>query len=256
MEHKVLSEKYEFKTILSTLDCDTSRLLIIIRLMDVQQLIQTIAFSLPGLLMAIVAHEWAHGYMAKRFGDRTAEMAGRLTLNPAVHIDPFGTVVLPLILLSFGGMMFGYAKPVPVDTRNFKDYKKGIFWVSFAGPLMNFILGTISAFLFAVVITQVPQDSSSFKPAVEILRFSMQINFVLGAFNLIPIPPLDGSKMLAVFLKGQALRQYEALAQYSNFIFIGLIALSYAGVPSFSLVITPVVMFGQKLTMAFLYLLG
>lgn len=224
--------------------------------MDIQAIIQTLSFSLPGLLMAIVAHEWAHGYMAKRFGDRTAEMAGRLTFNPGPHIDTFGTIMLPIICLAIGGMMFGYAKPVPVDTRNFKNFKKGVFWVSFAGPLMNFTLGLVSAFLLALVVTQVPQESGLFKPAVSIFRFSMLINFVLGAFNLIPIPPLDGSKMLSVFLKGETLRKYESIAQYANFIFMGLIALSFMGIPILGRIISPVVMVGEKLYFAFLYLLG
>ena len=224
--------------------------------MEFQKLILTLSYSLPGLLMAIVAHEWAHGFMAKKFGDNTAEREGRLTLNPAAHIDPFGTIILPLVLLSIGGMAFGYAKPVPVNTRNFKDYRKGVFWVSFAGPLMNFFLGTLSGLVFAIIATKVPQSFGFYNILIEMLKFSMVINFVLGAFNLIPIPPLDGSKMVASFLKGEAARKYEELSRYANIVFLGLIALSFMGIPTFSYIINPVVMFGQKLTMYFLYLLG
>lgn len=224
--------------------------------MDVQGFILNLAQSLPGFLLAIVAHEWAHGFMAKKFGDDTAERAGRLTLNPAVHIDMMGTIVFPLILMSMGGMIFGWAKPVPVETRNFKNYRKGVFWVSFAGPLMNFILGAISGFLFAVVVTQVPENFAYFNVLVEMLKYSMLINFVLGGFNLIPLPPLDGSRMVASYLKGNAARAYEDFARYTPMIFLGVIALSFMGIQTIGYLISPVVMFGQKLTMYFLYLLG
>ena len=225
--------------------------------MDVEGFILKLAQSLPGLLFAIVAHEWAHGYMAKRFGDDTAERSGRLTFNPAAHIDPFGTVIMPLILLAMGWGAFGYAKPVPVDVRNFKNFRKGIFWVSFAGPLANFTIGIVSAFLYALFEVGIVPHSFGFHSEIQkMLEFSLVINFVLGGFNLIPIPPLDGSKMVASFLKGEMLRKYEELARYANFIFIGLILLSIAGVHILSYFIYPFVIVGQVIANFFLQMLS
>jgi Zn-dependent protease len=225
-------------------------------MMDIQKFIFVVAQSLPGFLLAIVVHEWAHGYMAKVFGDDTAEKSGRLTLNPAAHIDPMGTIIFPLIGLSLGGMVFGWAKPVPVDVRKLSNYKKGIFWVSFAGPIANFIIGIFSCLIYAIIATQVPQNFSYFAIILEMLNYSIMINFILGTFNLIPLPPLDGSKMLASFLKGEALRKYEDLARFTPMIFLAIIGLSFMGISTLGHILTPAVMIGQKLTMYFLYLLG
>jgi Zn-dependent protease len=206
--------------------------------MEMQKLIMTIAQSAPGFLLAIVVHEWAHGYMAKIFGDDTAEKSGRLTLNPAAHIDMMGTIIFPLIGVAIGGMAFGWAKPVPVNSRNFTNMKKGIFWVSFAGPLANLVLGTGSAFLYVLSLKHFP--AFGFKqPLEQMLYFSVVINFILMGFNLIPLPPLDGSRMVASFLKGESLRKYEAFAQYTPMIFIGAIMLSFAGINTISYLLMP-----------------
>jgi len=216
-----------------------------------------LAQCLPGLLFAIVIHEWAHGYIAKRFGDNTAEDQGRLTFNPAAHIDPFGTIMLPILTMALGGMPFGYAKPVPVDVRNFSDFRKGIFWVSFAGPLANFAAGTISAFIFAFINTQLdPSTFSFYTESLKMLEYSIVINFVLGGFNLIPIPPLDGSKMVASFLKGEMLRKYEEIARYANFIFLGLFALSMMGIHIFSYILLPFLASADFITNLFLHMLS
>jgi Zn-dependent protease len=182
-------------------------------MLDMNEIIFKVAQSAPGFILAIVVHEWAHGYMAKRFGDDTAERAGRLTLNPAVHVDTMGTIIFPLVGVILGGMAFGWAKPVPVNSRNFKNAKSGIFWVSFAGPLANLALGIISAFLFVISVKHI--GSYALKDSIEsMLKFSISINFILMGFNLIPLPPLDGSRMVASFLKGEALRKYESFARY------------------------------------------
>ena len=110
-----------------------------------------LAYSAPGFLLAVIVHEYSHGWVAKRFGDDTAERAGRLTFNPVSHIDQMGTVVFPAICLMLGGAVFGWARPVPIVPRNFKNIKKGVFWVSFAGPLSNFILGVLSAFILVLL---------------------------------------------------------------------------------------------------------
>lgn len=224
--------------------------------MNVEAIILKIAESLPGFLLAIVAHEWAHGYIAKKFGDDTAEKSGRLTLNPAAHIDPMGTVIFPLIGVTMGWMVIGWAKPVPVDVRNFKNYKKGIFWVSFAGPLTNFILGTISSLMYAIIAIYVPQTFGYYEITLNMLRYSIFINFLLGVFNLIPLPPLDGSRMVSAFLKGEALRKYEEVARYTPMIFLVIIALSFMGISTLGRILAPATIIGQKLTMYFLYLLG
>jgi Zn-dependent protease len=222
--------------------------------MNIQAIIFNIAQALPGLLLAIVVHEAAHAWMAKRFGDRTAEMAGRLSLNPAVHYDPIGTVVFPLMGAVLGWGIFGWAKPVPVDYRNFREIKKGIFWVSFAGPLSNFILGTISALLVAIMLTQVPTSFSYYTIVLAMLQYSVLINFVLGGFNLIPLPPLDGSKMLSVVLKGEALRKYEAIAAYTPMIFLASFALSFAGIHTIGYLLAPF-QYAARLIVYFFYAL-
>ena len=152
--------------------------------------IYNVAIGLPGFLLAIVAHEAAHAYVALRFGDDTAERAGRLNLNPIVHFDLFGTVILPLIGAAFGGIMFGWAKPVPINPTRFKNVKSGVFWVSAAGPLANILLMIVSALLFAFMVTQVSPDFFFFKPFTEMLKASLLINIVLATFNLIPFASL------------------------------------------------------------------
>jgi Zn-dependent protease len=205
---------------------------------DMNEIIFKVAQSAPGFILAIVVHEWAHGYMAKRFGDNTAEKAGRLTLNPMAHIDMMGTVIFPLVGVILGGMAFGWAKPVPVNSRNFKNVKSGVFWVSFAGPLANLALGIVSAFLFVISVKHI--GSYALKDSLEaMLKFSISINFILMGFNLIPLPPLDGSRMVASFLKGEALRKYEAFARYTPMIFLAAIFLSFNGVHTFGYILMP-----------------
>jgi len=173
----------------------------------------------PGLLLGIVLHEYSHALVALKFGDNTAKLQGRLTLNPAAHATLFGTVIFPLLGAAFGGIMFGWAKPVPIDGRNLKEYKKGMFWISFAGPLANVVLGTISALLYVIVLTQVGQDFYFFGPLVAMLEASVYINFILAFFNLIPFPPLDGSRMVTSFLNYEQSRKYEELQKY-GFLFL------------------------------------
>jgi Zn-dependent protease len=205
---------------------------------DLNSIILNIAQSLPGFLFAIVAHEAAHAWMANRFGDPTAKNEGRLTLNPAAHYDPFGTILFPLLAAATNMAMIGWARPVPVESRNFKKIRQGIFWVSFAGPLMNIIIGTLSALLFAVIATKLPAGGF-YKIALRMLYFSIYINFILAFFNLIPLPPLDGSKMISSFLKGNALRSYENFAQYTPMIFIGIMALSLMGIHTIGYLLQP-----------------
>lgn len=143
------------------------------------------------IIMSAVFHEYAHGWAAFSMGDPTAKDAGRLTLNPIAHIDPFGTVILPLFLMLVGGMFIGYAKPVPYNPYNLSDQKYGPLKVALAGPASNFLI----AIIFSVVLRMV-----SF-PEVWSMTLSLivYINIILGLFNLIPVPPLDGSEILKTF---------------------------------------------------------
>jgi Zn-dependent protease len=158
------------------------------------------------ILPAIVLHEVSHGYVAYLLGDPTAKRAGRLTLNPIKHIDPFGTLLLPAILILVSGAGFGYAKPVPVNPNYFKNYRVGFFITSIAGPTTNLLLAAISGVSVRFVGT-----SSLF--GLLLLYFS-SANLVLLFFNLIPIPPLDGSRVIPLFLTDSGMRTYARIEQY------------------------------------------
>jgi Zn-dependent protease len=190
---------------------------------SLQQGLQTAAIQFVPFIMAVVFHEYAHGLIAARWGDTTARDQGRLTLNPVPHIDPIGTIAFPLINMVAGiPLLFGWAKPVPIDPRRFRKYRPGLFWVSFAGPLMNFILALVSAVIAYLVLFFVPKDFYLHEPLKIMAVASVSLNYALGIFNLIPLPPLDGSKMVSSFLSYNASRKYEALGAYSFFILIAL----------------------------------
>ena len=189
-----------------------------------EEIIYRIAISLPGFLLAIVCHEAAHAWMANRFGDPTAKLLGRLSLNPMVHYDLVGTIIFPLIGAVMGGAMFGWAKPVPVDSRRFKNVRAGVFWVSFAGPLANLLLMVVSAFLFAILVTKVSSSFSYHTIFGDMLKQSVWINVLLAVFNLIPFPPLDGSKMVSSLLDYNQARKFEELQRFS-FVFIFILIL-------------------------------
>ncbi len=210
-------------------------------------IIYNIAVGAPGFLLAIVCHEMAHAYVAMRFGDDTAKRMGRVSFNPLVHLDPIGTVLFPLIGALGGWTMFGWAKPVPVDMRNFKKYRQGIFWVSFAGPGVNILLGVLSAFLMAFMATQISPSFYLFKPFMEMLKSSVMINFVLAVFNLIPFPPLDGSRMVAAFLDYDMQRKYESLQRFS-FVFILILWFT----PIFKYLLYPALAFANHLIFFFI----
>lgn len=219
---------------------------------NINQIIFGIAESLPGFLLAIVSHEAAHAWMANKFGDPTAKNQGRLTLNPAAHYDPWGTIFFPLLAAFTNFAMIGWARPVPIDVRNFKKIRAGIFWVSFAGPLANLILGILSAIFLALIATQVSPDWDFYTIFIRMLRYSVFVNFILAFFNLIPLPPLDGSKMVSSFLKGQALYRYESFARYTPLIFIVVMLLSFMGIHTLGYLLAPAQMLANNLMFSLL----
>jgi Zn-dependent protease len=154
------------------------------------------------IIFSAIIHEYAHGWMAYREGDPTAKYAGRLTLNPLAHIDLWGTVLMPLLLLYFFRFFFGYAKPVPINPNNFRNQRRGLILVSFAGPGANFLI----ALILGIFIRFYPTLSIA-----SFLAFIVFVNIWLALFNLIPVPPLDGSKLLFGFLAGRTGRAIEFL---------------------------------------------
>jgi Zn-dependent protease len=176
----------------------------------------------PVLLFSMVAHEYAHGYAALRQGDLTAYELGRLTWNPVKHIDPFMTILVPVMMWMAGGPILGGAKPVPVNPSNYRNYKRGDIIVSLAGIATNLVLAVVCALLIApigLLGRAAEQASSSLSVLQAMLEFGVLINLVLAIFNLLPIPPLDGSHVVK-----HALR-YEQVGRYGFFILIALLFL-------------------------------
>jgi Zn-dependent protease len=203
--------------------------------MDINAIIQQLIILAPPFLFAITFHELAHGYVAWHLGDPTAKNAGRLTMNPLKHLDPLG-------VLAFIIMKIGWAKPVPVNPVYFKDPYKGMLLVSLAGPGANMILAVFSAILVRMLIMVPILPIFVLRPVAEMLVASVWINVMLAVFNLLPVPPLDGSKILMWVLPRDMARTYEKLEPFG---FILLLLLFYLGV--ISSLIMPIIRFTNKL---------
>jgi len=193
--------------------------------MELTVIQKIVVFALP-VIFAITVHEAAHGYAAKYFGDMTAFNAGRISLNPLKHIDPFGTILLPALTIMLGGILFGWAKPVPVDFRRLRNPKKDMLWVAAAGPASNFVM----AIFWALVMKfSVSAPEAFVLPLALMAKAGVSINIVLMVLNLLPLPPLDGGRIAVSLLPLNLARPFAQIERYG---FIILIVLLFTGVLS------------------------
>lgn len=212
--------------------------------MEYEQILRQVVISALPILIAIVMHEVAHGFVAYKLGDPTAKVMGRLTLNPIPHVDPFGTILMPLLLYVFtnGQFVFGYAKPVPINPFNFKNPKRDMAISAVGGPATNILLAIASAVLLKYLILPAAQFASDgaggmlLDPLVMMFKVSVVVNVVLAVFNMIPIPPLDGGRVLMGFLP---FRQSAFLEKIEPYGFIIVLVLVATGIASY--IIWPVI---------------
>ena len=205
--------------------------------------IQKLLIIAPPILLALSFHEYAHAYIANKFGDDTAKQSGRLTLNPLAHLDPIGTIMIFLV-------HFGWAKPVPVNLNRLRNPKKDMLWISAAGPFANMILALISGILlrFIFAIGGAPNQHSIIGLLIYAVFMSLQINLALAIFNLLPIAPLDGSKILFGLLPVKHEGKIYFLERYGPFILLGLIIFGrVTGVPILGGLIWPFVKYFSKI---------
>jgi len=195
---------------------------------DISNLIQTVLIYALPVIFAITVHEAAHGYVARYLGDNTAAVMGRVTLNPMKHIDPIGTILMPLMLYfaTSGAFLFGYAKPVPVNFGRLRHPKRDMVWVALAGPASNFIQAILWAVVWAVLVGVGVQEPFFVKMA----QGGVLVNLVMWAFNLFPLPPLDGGRVLAGLLPNGPAQNF--LARIEPYGFFIVMALVLAGVVS------------------------
>jgi Zn-dependent protease len=198
-------------------------------------LVLEVVLSLIAVFMAIVLHEVSHGYVAARLGDPTAKANGRLTLNPLAHIDPIGTILVPLVLAIIGAPLFGWAKPVPVNPNYFRNPFRGMLYVAIAGPTTNILLALLTAGIGRLLLLAVPDSlvlSTATGFATNLTRAAFYLlgafviyNVILAVFNLIPIPPLDGSRVLTYFLPPRGKRFMLSMERYGFLVLMAVILL-------------------------------
>jgi Zn-dependent protease len=204
--------------------------------MDIENILRQLVISALPILIAITFHEVSHGFVAYRLGDPTAKFMGRLTLNPIAHVDMVGTILMPIMLLVLtnGQFVFGYAKPVPINPANFRDPKKHMAYSAAAGPITNISLAVLSALLIKLVlpiflyVLPGAMASAIVKPLTLMLLSSIKWNVLLAVFNLIPVPPLDGGRVLVGFLPHKQAVAYSKIEPYGMIIVILLIVTDIA----------------------------
>jgi len=188
--------------------------------------IQKIAIYALPVIFAITVHEAAHGFAARFFGDMTADRAGRITLNPLKHIDPIGTILLPALTLLVGGILFGWAKPVPVDFSRLRNPKRDMLWVAAAGPASNFVMALFWALMIKLSVSS-PNIYS--EPMALMGQAGVMINVVLMVLNLLPLPPLDGGRIAVSLLPNHMAYKYAQVERFGLIILIGLLATGILG---------------------------
>jgi Zn-dependent protease len=195
--------------------------------MDIAQIIQTIAIYAIPVLFAITVHEAAHGYAARHYGDNTAHMMGRITLNPLKHIDPVGTIAMPLLLYfaTSGAFLFGYAKPVPVNFGRLRNPKKDMVWVALAGPGANLV----QAVLWTIALYLLVGLGAEERFFIEMCRAGVLVNLVMFAFNLFPLPPLDGGRILVGLLPWKQAQMVSRIEPWGFFIVMALVISGIVG---------------------------
>jgi Zn-dependent protease len=189
---------------------------------DINAIQRLVVWVLP-VLFAITVHEVAHGWMARRLGDPTAMMLGRLTLNPLKHIDPIGTLLVPGLLLLVGGFIFGWAKPVPVTPENLRDPRRDMAWVAIAGPASNLIMALLWAIVMRVGYGLSGVLDAAALPLVYMGAAGISINIMLFVLNLLPVPPLDGSRVVSALLPGPLAARFAQIEPYGMIILLGLL---------------------------------
>jgi Zn-dependent protease len=199
-----------------------------VQALDLSVFLYKISYWTIPVLFAITLHEVAHGWMARYFGDRTAEMLGRLSLNPLRHIDPVGTVLVPGILLATSGMLFGWAKPVPVATKALRNPRLAGILVALAGPLANFAMAGLWCAVLAGIV-RVNGNETLIRWIASMAQAGILINVILALFNLLPIPPLDGGRVLTGFLPSQWGARLEKFEPIGLFLVVGLSVLGLLG---------------------------
>jgi Zn-dependent protease len=194
---------------------------------DIAKLIQTVLIYALPVLFAITIHEAAHGYVARYLGDNTAYMYGRVTLNPVKHIDPIGTILMPVFLYfaTAGTFLFGYAKPVPVNFAQLRHPKRDMIWVALAGPASNFV----QAILWAIAYTLLAGSGFTERFFLEMCKAGVLVNLVMWAFNLFPLPPLDGGRVLVGLLPRRQAHAVSLVEPWGFFIVLGLVLLGIVG---------------------------
>ncbi|MDH3512401.1 MAG: site-2 protease family protein [Gammaproteobacteria bacterium] len=206
---------------------------------QISDVIRLLSVAAIPILFGITVHEVAHGWMARLFGDRTAEMLGRLTLNPIKHIDPVGTVIVPLLMLWFSGFLFGWAKPVPIGAGNLRNPKRDMVAVALAGPGANLLMALGWALLYKLIALLGGPLGGGGIFFLQMARIGVFFNLLLMIFNLLPIPPLDGGRVLRGLVPETVGRRLDALERYGLIIVVGLLVFGLLG---------PVIFFVRRIT--------